>query len=274
MLLPPERQRLFDIARLAAERAGAFIRSRWDEPRQIELKDDESLVTEIDRGAEAIIREVLLRHAPQSAILGEEEGVSGAQDDNEDQVWWYVDPLDGTTNLAHGFPWVAVSIALIVHGQAEAAVVFNPILGHEFAALRDGGATLNGQPIQVSETDTIHDALLSTGFPVGQKNPLRFRNFDYARHIMGHCHALRRAGSAALDCAAVSAGWLDGFWELGLHAWDTPAGWLLVEEAGGQVTRLDGGAFDPHFPEIIATNGRIHDPLVALLSEARAKLST
>lgn len=264
-------ERYLEIAILAARQAGEFVRNRWHDVREIEHKDDQSLVTAIDRGAEKLLRSILERHSPECAFLGEEDGVSGEDAQREHQRWWYVDPVDGTTNLAHRFPWVAVSVALVDRsGQPVVGVVYNPILEHLFAAGRGLGTTLNGNEARVSRTHELSRALLATGFGVGSHGT-EVDNVANLRHVMRSSFAVRRVGAAALDLAAVAVGWFDGFWELGLSPWDTAAGWLLIVEAGGRVTALDGTTpFDSHTPQCLATNGPIHDQLAAVLTEARS----
>lgn len=266
MLTRDARQRYFDIAKLAAHSAGEFVKIAFSEPLHIDVKGDDSLVTRIDTGSEALLRELLTRHSPECGILGEEAGTSGV----ESSAMWYVDPVDGTTNMAHGFPWFCVSIALIVDGAPEVGVVYNPIAGHFFEALRGGGARLNGRPLKVSQTAQLSDALLATGFAPGRHQEGKVDNRVVFSQVLRRCHAIRRPGSAALDLASVAAGWFDGYWESGLHPWDSAAGWLLVEEAGGRVTKIDGSAFDPHVPRALATNSLLHEELGALLREAMA----
>lgn len=266
-------RRYLEIAILAARQAGEFVRNRWNDPRRIEHKDDDSLVTEIDTGSERLLRDLLERHSPECAILGEEAGISGENAAGDDaQRWWYVDPVDGTTNLAHGFPWVAVSVALIERGRPRVGVVYNPILEHLFAAGRGLGTTFNGNPARVSGQRQLKRALLATGFGVASHGTER-DNVANLRHVMKASYAVRRVGAAALDMASVAVGWFDAFWELGLNPWDTAAGWILVEEAGGRVTALDGVTpFDAHGPACLASNGLVHDDLAQVLAEARGDL--
>jgi len=268
-----EVRRYLEVATLAAREAGAFIQGRWGEPRDIEHKHDDSLVTGIDRGSEELIRDLLHRHTPECAILAEEQGVSGRDTGDGPQRWWYVDPVDGTTNLAHGFPWIAVSIALVERQKPVVGVVHNPILGHTFTAGRGLGARLGTRTLSVTHQTALSRALVSTGFGVGSHGT-EHDNVANIRRVLSSCYAVRRCGAAALDLASVAAGWYDGYWELGLSPWDTAAGWILVEEAGGRVTRIDGTSpFDAHGPSILATNGRIHGELAEVLMSARAQVA-
>ncbi|MDX9719289.1 MAG: inositol monophosphatase family protein [Myxococcota bacterium] len=253
-------QGYFELATQAAREAGTLIRAGWSMRPQIEVKQDDSLVTELDLAAEARIREIL---GSELNILGEEKGASAGEGE---ALWWYVDPVDGTSNLAHRFPWISISIALLEAGKPQLAVVYNPMSEHFFSAQRGKGAFLNGLPIAVSGCERLEQALLATGFPVGPHRDGVLPNLENFARMATRCHSIRRAGSAALDLAAVAAGWFDGFWELGLHPWDSAAGWLLVEEAGGRVSLVDGTDYDPHVPQIVASNGRLHAQMMSLLS--------
>lgn len=255
-----------DVAEIAARRAGEIIRHAWSQPRNIQKKGDANLVTDIDLRSEALLRTLLQRHTPGIPILAEEHGITG---DTEADTWWYVDPVDGTTNLAHRFPNVAVSIACLSGGEPIAGVVYNPIQDHLFRAARGHGAFLHGAPIHVSAIPTLSDALLATGFPPGYHQDASRNNIAAFTAFSARAGAMRRAGSAALDMAAVAAGWFDGFWEAHLSPWDTAAGWLLVREAGGRVSRFDGDPFDPHHPEVLASNGHLHEAMIAILEEVR-----
>ena len=251
-----------DIARRAASAAGQNMLRLWDAPRDISIKSDESLVTQIDTQNEAILTEFMAKETPDFGFLGEESGIHGAQ--KSGAPFWYVDPVDGTTNLAHRFPWTCISIGLVVEGQPRVGVIFNPLQNQMFCAAESHGATLNDKPIRVSENTDFARALLATGFPVGpsDKRIPNMANFDRVSQI---CHSVRRPGSAAIDCACVAAGWFDGFWEIGLKPWDTAAGCILIREAGGVVTGFEGDPYDPHIPYIIAGNAAIHARLAELV---------
>jgi myo-inositol-1(or 4)-monophosphatase len=212
------------------------------------------VVTEADRAAEKLIAESLARSFPAHGIIGEE----GSRSHLSGEFLWYVDPLDGTTNFSHGFPVFCVSLGLVQNGELIAGVVFDPTRNELFAAERGAGATLNGHPIRVSRVKSLGESLVGTGFPSKKRhlNP----NIHFYHHFTLRSHGVRRAGSAALDLACVAAGRYDGYWEFNLNPWDTSAGVLLVQEAGGRVTHFDGSRFDlPASRELLATNGLVHE---------------
>jgi myo-inositol-1(or 4)-monophosphatase len=228
------------------------------------------LVTVADRTSEKLIRERLAAAFPEHGIYGEE----GTRDRLEGEYRWYVDPLDGTTNFAHGFPQFCVSLGLEQRaaglapdedGRLVAAVIYDPLRDELFAAERGRGALLNGKPMRVSRTPELAESLLATGFPSHKRhqNP----NIHFYQEFTLRSHGVRRAGSAALDLAYVAAGRLDGFWEFNLNPWDTAAGILLVEEAGGQVTDFSGRHFRLDSREILASNGLIHAELLSFFED-------
>lgn len=226
-----------------------------------EYKGEVDLVTEADRASEKLIA-ARLRHAwPTHDIVGEE----GTRDTHGAGLRWYVDPLDGTTNFAHGFPVFCVSLGLERDGQLIAGVVYDPTRDEMFAAARGAGAFLNSVPIHVSSTTTLAESILGTGFPSAKRHPNP--NIHFYHQLTLRSHGLRRAGSAALDLCCVASGRFDGYWEFNLHPWDTTAGVLLVEEAGGRVTRFDGAPFRIDSRETLATNGRIHQELLENFAE-------
>jgi myo-inositol-1(or 4)-monophosphatase len=249
-----------------AREAGALLMQHFHQHLKIEYKGDADLVTAADRASEVLIRERIRQQWPTHDILGEEQGLS----DQGSEYRWYVDPLDGTTNFAHGFPVFCVSIALehqaLEHqaqereGERIAAVIYDPTRDELFSADRGRGAQLNGEAIHVSKTAALKESLLATGFPSRKrhKNP----NIYFYHQITLHSHGVRRAGSAALDLCNVAAGRFDGFWEFNLNPWDTAAGVLIVEEAGGKVTRFDGAPFEIDSRETVASNGLIHEALL------------
>ena len=194
-------------------------------------------------------------------MLGEEEGLR----DTGSEYRWYVDPLDGTTNFAHGFPVFCVSIALQHREQVIAGLCFDPTRDELFAAEHDGGAFLNDQPIHVSKIDALKESLVGTGFPSHKrhKNP----NIHFYHQITLRTHGVRRAGSAALDLCYVACGRLDGFWEFNLNPWDTAAGVLIAQEAGGRVTNFSGGQFELNSRETLASNGFLHEALLREFQE-------
>jgi myo-inositol-1(or 4)-monophosphatase len=239
-----------------AREAGALLMSYFHQHVKIEYKGEADLVTIADRASEKLIRERIRSLWPAHDILGEEEGLIDTGSDYR----WYVDPLDGTTNFAHGFPVFCVSLGLEHKGRRIAGVVYDPTRQEMFAAEQGGGAYLNREPIRVSPTAKLAEALVATGFPSHKrhKNP----NIYFYHQITLRTHGVRRAGSAALDLCYVAAGRLDGFWEFNLNPWDTAAGVLLVEEAGGRVTDFQGEAFQIASRETLASNGRLHEALL------------
>jgi myo-inositol-1(or 4)-monophosphatase len=239
-----------------AREAGALLIHHFHQHLKIEYKGDADLVTAADRAAEVLIRERIRQQWPAHDVLGEEQGLS----DRGSEYRWYVDPLDGTTNFAHGFPVFCVSMGLEHKGERIAAVIYDPTRDELFSAEQGKGAQLNGETIHVSKTATVKESLLATGFPSHKrhKNP----NIFFYHQITLHSHGVRRAGSAALDLCNVAAGRFDGFWEFNLNPWDTAAGVLIVQEAGGRVTRFDGSPFEINSHETVASNGLIHDKLL------------
>ena len=252
------------VARAAAEAAGLAIRARWDQGIDVTFKGDVDLVSEADFVAEALIVSRLRDAFPGDQVIAEEGGRHG----DSGERTWYVDPLDGTTNFAHGFPQFAVSIGLADAEGLSVAVVHAPIYGWTFYAGRGAGAWLDGRRLVRGRAKTLNGALLATGFPYDRRtNP--DNNVDRFAHLLRHCQGIRRAGSAALDLAYVAAGWLDGYWEERLQPWDLAAGCLLVTESGGTLSSFDGGPADFSTGAVVASNGRFHVELLRALAEAR-----
>jgi len=252
-----------DVLRFAetlAREAGTILKDGFGAPHQVTYKGAINIVTEADLKAETHLRTRIRAAFPDHDLLGEEspEVSTGAASR------WIIDPLDGTTNYAHGYPVFCVSVALEVEGRIALGVVYNPMLDELFSARRGGGAFLNGKPLSVSRTGTLTESLLATGFPYDIRDS-RDNNMDHFANMALRARAIRRAGSAALDLAYVAAGRFDGFWELKLAPWDTAAGWLLVEEAGGRVTNLYGAPYHLRAPHVLASNGRIHPALLDVL---------
>jgi myo-inositol-1(or 4)-monophosphatase len=239
-----------------AREAGALLMPYFHQHLKIEYKGDADLVTAADRASEVLIRERIKQQWPTHDVLGEEQGLN----DQGSEYRWYVDPLDGTTNFAHGYPVFCVSMGLEHKRKMIAAAVYDPTRDELFSAGQGSGAQLNGEPLRVSKTATLKESLLATGFPSHKrhKNP----NIYFYHQITLHSHGVRRAGSAALDLCNVAAGRYDGFWEFNLNPWDTAAGVLIVQEAGGIVTRFDGSPFEINSSETLASNGLIHDELL------------
>jgi myo-inositol-1(or 4)-monophosphatase len=248
----------------AAIRSGKFIKSHLGRSRIVGFKGDINLVTDCDKKAERQIIRDLKKAYPDFDFLAEEGGGSKTGSKNR----WIIDPIDGTTNFAHGFPFFCVSIALEISKKPVLGVVYDPIREELFVAERGKGAYLNGSPINVSQTKELKNSLLSTGFAYDFKDAKR-SNIENFIQFMLRSRAIRRAGSAALDLCYVACGRFDGFWELGLHPWDTAAASLIVTEAGGKVTRLNGLAYSHYDKEIIASNGRIHRSMVNVCREAK-----
>jgi myo-inositol-1(or 4)-monophosphatase len=248
-----------------AREAGALLLPYFHQGLKIEYKGDADLVTAADRASETLIRERIRQQFPSHDVLGEEQGLN----DQGSDYRWYVDPLDGTTNFAHGYPVFCVSMALEHrgqdHGRRIAGVVYDPTRDELFTAELGKGANLNGTPIQVSKAAQLKECLVATGFPSHKrhKNP----NIHFYHQITLRTHGVRRAGSAALDLCNVAGGRFDGFWEFNLNAWDTAAGVLIVEEAGGKVSRFDGSAFELDSRETLASNGLVHDALLREFKE-------
>jgi len=252
---------LLNIAIQAARRAGEVIARSIPRLEGIEIasKGRHDYVTEVDRAAEAEIIAIIRRHYPEHAILAEESGASG-----DHEVQWIIDPLDGTTNFVHGFPVFAVSIAAQVRGRLEVAVIYDPLRLELFTATRGAGAQLENHKIRVSKQRVLEGALLATGFPYSAKVNLD-AYLAMLRTLMPLVAGVRRPGAAALDLAYVAAGRVDGFWELGLQPWDTAAGALLVQEAGGHISALDGSAYQ-HGGDVLAGSPRVHAAMLAALA--------
>jgi myo-inositol-1(or 4)-monophosphatase len=251
--------RYLDIAIETALEAGKILREEFDRPPDIAYKGDADLVTQADRRSEQSIVARLSKYFPDHSISAEE----GSGHKRSSEFHWHVDPLDGTTNFAHKYPCFSVSIALSqTLSQKEtvlAGVIYNPICNELFAAARGEGATLNGNKISVSKVATLATSLLCTGFPAHKRlaNP----NIHYYYDFTLRSHGVRRDGSAALDLACVAAGRFDGFWEFGLKPWDTAAGVLLVQEAGGTVSEFSGSPYTLGGPMVLATNSLIHEEM-------------
>lgn len=248
-----------------AQEAGKILLEEFARPPHITYKGDVDIVTQADRRSEQCIVSRLEKYFPGHAIAAEE----GTGQESASRFRWHVDPLDGTTNFAHGYPCFCVSIGLAEGETLLAGVVFNPVSGEMFAAARGEGATLNGRKIHVSKIETLATSLLVTGFPAHKRhsNP----NIHYYWDFTLRSHGVRRDGSAALDLAAVAAGRFEGFWEFGLKPWDTAAGILLVEEAGGRVSEFDGSAYKLGGRSILATNGLVHEEMQRVAAEIAAR---
>jgi myo-inositol-1(or 4)-monophosphatase len=243
-----------------AREAGMLLMQYFHQALKIEYKGEADLVTVADRASEALIRERIGKQFPEHDVLGEEQGL----DAQGGEYRWYVDPLDGTTNFAHGYPVFCVSMGLERRTPSSrelvAAGVYDPTRDELFTAERGRGAQLNGKAIHVSKAAQLKECLVATGFPSHKrhKNP----NIHFYHQITLRTHGVRRAGSAALDLCNVACGRFDGFWEFNLNPWDTAAGTLIVEEAGGKVSRFDGSPFELDSRETLASNGLVHKALL------------
>lgn len=246
--------------------AGGLLLKYFQQKIKIEYKGDADLVTAADRASEKLIRERISEQFPTHDVMGEEQGLN----DSGSEYRWYVDPLDGTTNFAHGFPVFCVSLGLEHRPSGEsgtriAAVIYDPTRDELFSAAKGSGARLNDEQIHVSKVERLQECLVATGFPSHKrhKNP----NIHFYHQITLRTHGVRRAGSAALDLCNVACGRFDGFWEFNLNPWDTAAGVLIVEEAGGRVTRFDGSPFQIDSRETLGSNGLVHDQMLKEFGE-------
>lgn len=255
-----EKAKFLEVAWEAASAAGALIRESWQQPKEIDYKGAINLVTSVDRQSERRIVEILQRNFPTHSILAEEEtNLVGVDRD----YCWIIDPLDGTTNFAHGYPQFCVSIALEREGQVILAMVYDPLRQECFRAVKGRGATLDAIPIRTSSVRELDKALLATGFPYDHRE-----NADYYlaffKGFTTRCQGIRRAGAAALDLCYLACGRIDGFWELKLRPWDTAAAGLIVEEAGGKLTDFSGHPFSIRGTETLGSNGHIHNEMVSV----------
>ncbi len=256
---------MLNFAIQTARDAGSILADRMGRTLQVSNKGDIDLVTEADLASEKLIIERIKSHYPRHAILAEESGATaGIKTVTGQSDWrWIVDPLDGTTNYAHGYPCFCVSIALERAGSIELGVIYDPVRDEVFAAERGHGATLNDRSVRVSAVDDLNAAMLCTGFPYNVRERPDFAR-DFANFTM-KAQAVRRDGSAALDLAYLACGRFDGFWEDGLNAWDIAAGVILIEEAGGRITDFNGALLNIYTPKVLASNGLIHDKMMRVL---------
>lgn len=265
------------VAINAASKAGEWIKSKLGTVKELNTKySAQDLVTEVDKGAEQMIRKLIQTHFPDHYILGEESVQPGPEASaqalqetlNEEYVW-IVDPVDGTTNYVHGFPFYSISIALAYKGEIIVGVIYDPSRDEMFVAEKGKGAYVHGKPTAVSGEITLETSLLATGFPTDQKFAFPI-NMTGLQHLAPQVRNIRSGGSAALHMAYVAAGRLTGFWEIGLNAWDLAAGVLLVTESGGTVSDTAGRPYELSVRHVVATNGAIHTQLVDALQTANA----
>lgn len=245
-----------DAAIEISREAGAILREGFNRPKKISYKGEVDLVTESDRRSERLVVARLREHFPDHGIVAEEGGGARAVA----KYCWHVDPLDGTTNFAHGYPCFAVSIGLAEEGVPIAGVVFNPVSDELFAGARGEGAYRNDVRIRVSPVERLATSLVATGFPTHQRQ--KSSNIHYYWQFTLRSHGVRRDGAAALDLCSVACGRFDAFWEFGLKSWDTTAGVVIVEEAGGRITDLAGQPYRLGGPSILASNQRIHQEVL------------
>jgi myo-inositol-1(or 4)-monophosphatase len=255
-----DRGEFLQAAWQAAQASGEIIRANWQRSKTIDYKGAIDLVTSVDRESERIIVELLRRDFPGHAVLAEEEtNVEGA----ESEYRWIIDPLDGTTNFAHGYPQFCISIALEQNGRVVMGLVYDPLRSECFRATREQRATLNGNPIRVSSVNELDKSLLATGFPYDHREHADLY-LSYFKAFMTRSQGIRRGGSAALDLCYVACGRLEGFWELKLKPWDTAAASLIVSQAGGKISDFSGRPFSIWGNETLAANGLIHGEMVQI----------
>jgi len=248
------------VATGAALKAGDYIKRNVGKNLSVRYKGEINVVTHVDRAAERIIVNAIKKSFPGHAILAEENDYARVRSD----YTWIIDPLDGTTNFLHGFPFFCVSVALFKKGKPLVGVVYDPERGELFTSARGGGAYLNRKKISVSKVRGLKKAMLVTGFAYNIKIS-RNNNIENFARFLKASQAVRRAGSAALDLCYVACGRFDGFWELYLNPWDTAAGALILEEAGGKITKFDGSPFTVYDKELLASNSKLHSKMISIL---------
>jgi myo-inositol-1(or 4)-monophosphatase len=265
-MFSPPLDLFLDVATEAALAAGAILQKYWGNLEKVREKGRPGdLLTEADGAAEAVVLEILNRHFPDHQVLAEE---SGQQGDLASSYLWAIDPLDGTTNYAHQYPFFATSIGLLIDGVPQVGVIFDPFRQELFRAAKGLGATRNRQPIKVSSTSNLTHSLLVTGFAYDRRETAD-NNYAEFCHLTHLSQGVRRSGAASLDLAYVACGRLDGYWERGLSPWDIAAGVAIVEEAGGAVTAYNQDPFDLKSGRILATNRHLHDALSAELLKVK-----
>lgn len=243
-----------------AQRAGKMLRENINNPGEIFFKGAVDLVTDFDNRAQRMIFDHLSACFPDHDFVGEE----GLNKDRGREFRWIIDPLDGTTNYAHGFPIFCVSLALERKGEVVLGLVYDPMKGEMFSAVKKEGAFLNGKKIHVSSVDDLDKSLVATGFPYDLRES-NINNIDHFNNFLVRVQAVRRCGSAAMDLCYVGCGRFDGFWELKLNPWDMAAGALIVKEAGGKISDFNNRKFSIFGSEILATNGLIHSQMIEVL---------
>jgi myo-inositol-1(or 4)-monophosphatase len=254
-----------DFAVELAREAGDVLKHYMDREKHVELKGQANLVTIADKESESLIIRRILARYPNHAILAEESGVSGTRDTGASK--WIIDPLDGTTNFAHQYPFFCVSIGFEQAGNILCGAVYDPCRDEMFSGGRGVGSFVNGRPLRVSSVGKLSGALILTGFPYGVRQKMKAAMSQFEAFLF-QSQAVRRGGSAALDLCYIAQGRCDGFWEMDLHPWDTAAGLVILEEAAGRLTDFAGNPFSIYGKQIVASNGRIHDEMVAVLRES------
>jgi len=250
-----------DFAMDLARSGGDVLKHYMTREKQVELKSRANLVTIADKESEALIIRRINERYPTHAILAEESGASG-----EGEGKWIIDPLDGTTNFAHQYPFFCVSIAFEQRGEVVCGAVYDPVRDEMFSGARGLGSFVNGRRLRVSDVEKLGSGLLLTGFPYGVREKIDLAMSQFGAFVV-ESQAVRRGGSAALDLCYLALGRCDGFWELDLHPWDTAAGRVIVEEAAGRVTDFKGREFSIYGKDILASNGRIHNEMIAVLAK-------
>ncbi|MBI5206160.1 MAG: inositol monophosphatase [Candidatus Firestonebacteria bacterium] len=251
------------VAIQAAMYAGKLQRNTYQKSKKIHYKGEINLVTDIDLKCEKIIKRIILKNFPDHSILAEE-----SDEKKTISIYrWIIDPLDGTTNFAHGYPVFCVSIALEKQGEIILGVIFDPVKNELFLARKGRGAFLNGKKIKVSNIDSVTKSLLVTGFPYDIREDNNNNNLNYFSKMSLSAQAVRRDGSAALDLAYIACGRFDGYWELKLSPWDIASGILLIEEAGGKATDISGGKISLNSRTIVSSNGKIHQEMIDILGK-------
>jgi myo-inositol-1(or 4)-monophosphatase len=250
-----------DFAIELARAGGDVLKHYMTREKQVELKSRANLVTIADKESEALVIQRIKERYPNHAILAEESGPSGSGEGK-----WIIDPLDGTTNFAHQYPFFCVSVAFEQRGEILCGAVYDPLRDEMFSGARGLGSFVNGQQLRVSDTEKLGSALVMTGFPYTVREKIRVAMSQFEAFIL-ESQAVRRGGSAALDLCYVALGRCDGFWEMDLHPWDTAAGKVILEEAGGLLTDFSGNSFSPYMREILASNGKIHREMTSVLGK-------
>lgn len=259
-----DNEKIFQVAKEAALKAGTYLKESYKDVQrpEVEFKGEIDLVTKFDRESQEIIYNILTSNFPNHSILGEED----LSVEKEKELLWLIDPLDGTTNFAHSLPVFSVSIAFFVEGQPQVGVVYVPILNEMFYAVHKSGAFLNQKKITVSEEKDLGNSLLATGFPYDCRESKQNNLGNFSKFLV-KARAIRRWGVASIDLSYVACGRFEGFWEPKLKPWDTAAGMLILQEAGGKVTDYSGNPFNPFKKEILASNGHIHNRMMQVILE-------